>query len=310
MTATGSDASLPFLIAGGSVRGRLIRLDAAIDRILSDHDYPTAVAARLAETLALAACLAGALKYDGVFTLQSQTDGAIPLVVADVTSDGHLRGYARFDAERLSKAESRRDLHPVPRYLGAGILAFTVDQQTGVDRYQGIVELSGNTLADCAETYFRQSEQLDTAFRMSVNPPRESGSEGNHGWQVAAIMVQRMPLGPNSPILTAEQADETWRRATILMSSTKDSEFFDPSLSGETLLHRLFHADGLVLHDSRPLVAQCRCSVEKVSGTLSSFPRAEVESMKDDAGLITVTCEFCKTVYSFSDEDLDKLYAP
>ena len=296
-----------FMIESGAIRGRLVRLGGALDDILAGHDYPQSVAMRLAETLSLAASLAGALKYDGIFTLQTQADGAIPLIVADVTSAGDIRGYARFDEAKLAAADAAAAADAggsvVSRYLGKGFLAFTVDQGADTDRYQGIVELTGDSLSDCADEYFRQSEQLDTEIVMAVRPPADG-----LGWRAAALMAQRMPVGGNSPILTAEQAEESWRRAAVFMHSIKDAELFDETLESGKLLYRLFHADGLQLQDVRALRAQCRCSAERVEGALRSFPRADVESMKTDDGHVSVVCEFCKTAYVFTDQDLDRVY--
>jgi molecular chaperone Hsp33 len=297
-----SDLIQPFLIDAGAIRGRVVRLGPAIDRILAEHAYPEAVASLLAETLALAAALAGALKFDGIFTLQIQAEGAVPLVVADVTSAGDLRGYARFDAEQLATALAEGG-PLVPGLLGKGYLAFTVDQGPDTDRYQGIVELSGDSLAACAHRYFAQSEQLETSVKLAVRPPRDGA-----GWLAAATMLQRMPVGPQSPIFTAEEAEESWNRAVILTDSARDDELLGPKVSVETLLYRLYHAEGLQLHEPRALTARCRCSAERVAGTLKSFPRAEVESMRDDSGAVVVVCEFCKSRYVFADADLDRLY--
>jgi molecular chaperone Hsp33 len=298
----GIDVIQPFLIDAGSIRGRVVRLGPVVETILAGHDYPPAVASLLAETLALAAALAGSLKYDGIFTLQIQADGAVPLIVADIGSDGAMRGFARFDANRLAEA-TQRPGPAVPRLLGQGYLAFTVDQGPDTDRYQGIVELAGESLAHCARGYFEQSEQLPTNIALAAAAPANGGR-----WTAAALMIQRMPLGPHSPIFTGDEADEAWNRAKILMDSARQEELLGPSVSVETLLHRLYHADGLHLHEDKPLVARCRCSHSRVAGTLKSFPREEVESMRDDSGDIVVVCEFCKSRYVFADRDLDSLY--
>ena len=300
MTGAGDDLLLPFQIEAGSVRGRLVRLGPALDAAIGVHDLPAPVGVRLAETVALGCALAGALKYDGVFTLQVQAEGSIPLLVADVTSGGDLRAYARFDDKRLAEAETRSDLPPVPRYFGKGYLAFTVDQGPDTERYQGLVALDGGTLNDCAESYLSQSEQLASAVVTAVAPP------GNgHGWQAAALIVQRMPQGPMSPILTAEAAEEDWNRAVILMKSVQDSELLDPALPPATLLHRLFHAEGLILHEPSSLQAHCRCSESRVRATLRSFAGTDLDEMKDGDGVIAVTCEFCKARYIFTDQDLE-----
>lgn len=300
-----SDILQPFLIDARSIRGRLVRLGPSIDTMLEGHNYPLPVAERVAEAAALAATLAGALKYTGIFTLQIQADGAIPLLVVDITSEGDFRGYARFDEDKLAAAEKlESDPGPVPRYFGKGFLAFTVDQGPDTERYQGIVELAGKSLADCAKLYFEQSEQLETATLLQARPPKDG-----HGWQAAALMIQRMPLGPTSPILTGEEAEENWNRAVILLSSTKQSELFDPNLTATSLLHRLYHAEQLELHEARTLRMHCRCSRGRVETTLKSFPREEMEDLKDENGHIVVTCEYCKSSYSFAEGDLDRLYA-
>lgn len=292
---------LPFVIGAGAVRGQMVRLDGALDRILEGHDYPEPVARCLAETVTLAAALAGALKYDGVFTLQIQAKGAISLVVADVTSEGDLRAYARFDADAVAAAAPGAT---VPAYFGQGYLAFTVDQGPDTDRYQGIVALEGDTLADCARAYFERSEQLDTALTLALAEPA-----GESAWQAAAIMIQRMPTGPTSPILTADEASETWNRARIMLESARDHELLDSGLAPARLLHRLYHADRLATYPTRALRARCRCSAARVEGTLRSFPRAEIESMRDPEGMVSVTCEFCKTTYLYGPSELDRLYA-
>jgi len=314
LPAPSVDLIQPFQIASGAFRGRLVRLTASLDEILAGHDYPEPVARLLAEALALAAALAGSLKYDGLFTLQIKGDGPVSLLVADITSGGDLRGYAKFDETRLAEIQAlgaqSSGRSPVPALLGAGYLAFTVDQGPDTDRYQGIVELEGATLTDCVHEYFHRSEQLATVVRSAVG-------HDDSGWQAASLMLQRMPshggvgssagVGPEGDA-SAEDAEEEWRRAVILLSSATDKESLDRTLGGDRLLYRLFHADHLRLSEAKILRAQCRCSESKVAGALRSFPREEVEELKDESGRVIVTCEFCKSDYSFGSADLDRLF--
>ena len=202
------DFILPFQIEAQGLRGRLVRLGPLADDILHRHHYPAPVARLLAEMLALAALLAGALKYEGVFTLQTSGNGPVRLMVADVTSAGAMRAYAQFDAARLP-AEGDAS---VPRLLGAGHLAFTVDQGDFTDRYQGIVDLDGATLADCVHHYFRQSEQLQCALRLAV-------TEHDGHWRAGALMLQRLPPPEDSG--EAEAAEDGWRRALAFMASVR-----------------------------------------------------------------------------------------
>ena len=157
------DLIRPFQIEGMTVRGRLVRLGPTLHQILTRHDYPDLVSQLLGQAVALSSALAGALKYNGVFTLQTKGDGPLSIMVADVKTPGDLRGYAQFDADAIAAVQPNAN-PSIPRLLGAGHIAFTVDQGTRTERYQGIVALEGQSLADCAHNYFRESEQIETAI--------------------------------------------------------------------------------------------------------------------------------------------------
>jgi len=293
------DLVQPFRIDPFALRGRLVRLGPTIDRILSQHAYPEPVAAMLGEAITLSVMLAGALKYDGIFTLQTKGDGPIRLMVADVTSSGELRGYAQFDKQRLDRLGDGTMI--VPRLLGAGYLAFTVDQGSHTERYQGIVELIGATLVDCMHHYFQQSEQFDAAIRVAVGAPRRAGE----AWRASALMLQRLPPGASA----ADEVEEGWRRALALMASGRNAEMLDPALGPNDLLYRLFHEDGVRVFTPSRVRAGCRCSRERVERVIRSLPTAEVEELKV-GGRLTVTCEFCNSGYEFSEQDLAALRRP
>jgi molecular chaperone Hsp33 len=300
--APADDLVQPFQIDRSGLRGRLVRLGPLLDEILTRHAYPDPVAAMLGEAIALAAALSGALKYDGVFTLQTKGDGPIRLLVADVTSDGAVRGYAQFDEAKLAGALSQGEVKgSVPRLLGAGYLAFTVDQGAHTDRYQGIVELQGASLAECAHHYFRQSEQVEAGLKVAV--ARVADGRGVPRWRGGSLMVQRLPEG--AP-WRREAADEGWRRAVILMSSSTSAELVDAALSPETLLFRLFHEDGVRVHRRQELAARCRCSRARVETVLRMLPEHEITAMKVD-GRVTVTCQFCSAAYGFDESEIDAL---
>ena len=286
----GDDLILPFQIEAQGLRGRLARLGPLADEILHRHAYPASVARLLAEMLGLAALLAGALKYEGVFTLQTSGDGPVRLMVADVSSGGTLRGYAQFDASRLPEGGEAS----VPRMLGAGHLAFTVDQGDFTERYQGIVELTGATLVDCVHHYFRQSEQLQCALKLGTL------EEDGH-WRIGAVMLQRLP--PPEESVEAEAAEDGWRRALAFMASVSSAELTDAALPPEDLLFRLFHEDGVRVFRKHPLNAGCRCSRERVAEVLRAMPAEELAALQDE-GEAVVTCEFCSRQYRFDRDTL------
>ena len=303
-TPTFTDCVQHFQVEGPGLRGRLVRVGPALAQALDAHGYPEVVARLLGETVAVTVALASALKYDGVFTLQAVGAGdnsAIQTLMADITSDGAFRCYARFDEDELNGVLKNETDPSLPRLMGAGHLAFTVDQGADTERYQGITELTGSSLADCAHHYFQQSEQLQTAMVVMCDPDTRSAG---------AIMLQQLPEENERPADLGEEVEESeeWRRAVILMSSLKSSELLDSNLPPADLLFRLFHEDGVRLFDAEPIRNQCRCSEQKVRSTLKSFPRHEIDAMCEE-GVVTVTCEFCMVDYVFDGAALDTLFA-
>lgn len=316
------DLIQPFQIESFPLRGRLVRLGPTIDAILSRHDYPEPVANLLGETIALAALLASAMKFDGIFTLQTKGDGPVNLLVADVMSTGDIRGYAGYDEDKLQAALDGPVSAPVPMLLGAGYLAFTVDQGRHTERYQGIVELTGGTMAECVHYYFRQSEQLDAAIQVAVG---KAGANGAMHWRAGGLMLQHVPpeggyeggahddmgdKGSYNWDLDAQEDEDGWRTSVALMGSLTGRELLMPTLAPRDLLYRLFHEVGVRAFEPEKLFDSCRCSRERVANTLASLPRDEIIACKDEeTGEVIVTCEFCSATYRFDDEGLEALYS-
>lgn len=298
----GGDHVLPFLIESAGVRGRLVRLKAVSSTILKRHDYPATVAGLLADLLLLASGFASLLKYDGIFTLQVKGDGPLKMMVADVTSAGILRGYADGDQAALADLPLAAG-RSVPRALGGGYLAFTVDQAGLKERYQGIVEMTGESLSDCLLHYFRQSEQLATMIRMA----RRDSAEG---WEGAALILQRVPSEGGVERGVSEDdpsGDEGFRRVSLLAATLKDDELFDEKLSDQDLLWRLFNEEQVRVFDPRPLSDGCRCSREKIVDVLRQLGKDEVTDMAREEK-IEVVCEFCSRAYRFQPDEALALF--
>jgi len=299
---------VPFQLESQRVRGRLVRLGAVADDILKRHDYPAPVGELLGETLALTTLLASALKYEGIFTLQTKSDGPVRLLVADVTSDGHLRGYAQVDRERIAQIMSGPPESPIARLLGAGFLAFTVDQGKHAERYQGIVELIGARLADCAAHYFRQSEQLETSIVLAAGRAPAADGKGAAGrWRAAGLMLQRMPRTQTDHDtawdVDADRDEDDWRRANAYLASVRGTELLDAGLPADRLLFRLFHEDGVRVFDRRTVVDRCRCSRDRAESALRMLTPEELIEMTIDDKVI-VTCQFCSRDQVFDETDL------
>jgi molecular chaperone Hsp33 len=285
----------PFWLRAAPVRGRLVRLGPLADAILARHPgNPAVVNLILAEALALTAGLATSLKYSGSFSLQARGDGAVPMLLADCTHDGALRGYARFDADKLAA------IGPEPsaaRLLGAGYLAFTVDQGPETERYQGIVPLEGASLAEITHAYFRTSEQTETAVRLfAAHTPS--------GWRSGALIIERVAMAGGIDAPEASAAEDAWRAAIAFLATLDTAEALDDALPPQMLLRRLFHELSPAYPEPRALSFGCRCTRARLAGILAGFNEDDLDHMAEPdaeaaAGRITMTCEFCNHAFRF-----------
>ena len=293
----------PFYLPDRPVRGRLVRLGALADALLSRHDNPDPVTRLAGEALALVAGLASALKFRGTFSLQAKGDGPVSMLLADCTDAGALRFYARADAERLAVLRSADTQPSAATLLGRGYLAFTVDQggaDGGMEPHQGIVAIEGDSLAAMAQHYFETSEQHDCAVRLACR-------KGEAGWRASALILERIAhqggIVPDDDDAAhrdlGEAARESWRTALMLAATLSDDELLDDRLQSEDLLFRLFHDEGVAADRPRALAYGCRCSRARLAGILEGFPADDLDHMTVGSDIV-MTCEFCNLDFRFA----------
>ena len=311
--ATSADDSiLPFEVAALDLRGRVVRLGPAIDTILSAHDYPAPVAKLVGEAIVLTVLLGSALKFEGRFILQTQSDGPVRMLVVDFTTPGKVRACANFDAERVAGAVASGTADP-GALLGRGHLAMTIDQGPDMSRYQGLVALEGKDLEHAAHEYFLRSEQIPTRVRLAVGEELSARAGGTrHRWRAGGVLLQFLPKSPerarqpdldpgDAPKGTAPHTvpeDDAWVEGRSLIATVEDVELIDPEVSAERLVYRLFHERGVRVFRSIALNAECSCSRHGVANMLKSFSQDDRDHMVEN-GVITVTCEFCNSTYVF-----------
>lgn len=296
---TGFDQTLVFTLPTQDARGRVVRLGPVLDTILSAHQYPPVAERLLAEALVLTALLGSTLKQSGKeptsqLTIQAQTDnGAITLLVCDYLA-GQLRGYVAFDADRLAEAGADPSLFAL---FGKGFLGITFDQGDTKQRYQGIVPLEGHSLADAAQTYFRQSEQLPTFARIAVE-------HGAAGCIAGGVLVQQLATGEAGNerlnVRSELRDDESrWDHVRALAETLGSTELTDPALSPEALVWRLFHdEDEVRVARDAPLSRGCRCDPAYLATVIARFPVDDRTDMAGDDGLISVDCAFCSRIFA------------
>jgi len=282
------DQALAFTIPDRHARGRLVRLGPALDQILGAHGYPPAIERVLAEALVLTALLGSTLKdATGQLTLQAQTQGGpIDLLVCDYRG-GEMRGYLRHDADRTAKLGDQPILADL---FGTGYLAITFDQAVTGERYQGIVPLEGASLAEAAQSYFAQSEQIPSLVRIGFD---------RAGRVAGGLMLQHLPEGEEGRERLHTRLDHPeWEHVAALGGSVQSGELTDARLPLESLLWRLFNEDEVRIQPALALSRGCRCDPQHVRTVIDRFPAEDRAAMADADGVIRVDCEFCARRFS------------
>lgn len=269
-----SDHCQRFLFGGVDVRGEIVRLTRSYTDTVNNHAYPPAVSQLLGEFLAAAVLLGSAIKYDGRLVLQVRGNGELNLIMSECTSEGAVRGIARFDKTPESVN--------FDALTGAGVLVITVDSKRS-DPYQGIVSLEGGSLAASLQTYFEQSEQLQSWFFFAVDETQACG-----------FMLQQLP-GANPK--DAEARELSWQHLLTLAQTLTAQELL--SLGNQELLHRLYHQEEVQLFPPREFHYQCSCSRERTARALISIGKKEIDSIVAEYGAVNIACEFCGTEYTF-----------
>ena len=272
-----------FIFDNTDIRGEITRLDASYRDTLSNHQYPPVVAGLLGEFLCAAALMSTTIKFEGTLTLQARGEGEIPLIMAEADSDQNLRAIAR-DADQAKSADFQT-------LLGKGQLSISITPKQG-QRYQGIVPLEGNSLAQCLEAYFQQSEQLRTRLWLHSN-----------GEQAAGMLLQELP---QSEVIDRQQRQAQWEHLSQLTDTVTADELF--SLPFEQLLHRLYHQEALRLFPPAELRFQCSCSQQRMLAAMRSLGETELLDILEERGSIEITCEFCHQQYRFTRPDIRQLF--
>ncbi len=286
------DTILPFQLDTSDVRGRLTRLDGALNDILSQHNYPDVVEALVAEMALLTALIGQTIKLRWKLSLQVQTKGAVRMIATDYYAPeaegaaARIRAYASFDADRLTDAQ------PFDQ-LGEGYFAILMDQGKGSEPYQGITPLAGESLSKCAEAYFEQSEQLPTRFALRFGKSTEAG--GQEHWRAGGLMIQKLPE-------SVSQDGDGWTRAGMLMDTVEELELIGPGVTSTDLLYRLFHEESPRVFDAQAVRFGCTCSEERVRSSLSIYSAKDIEKMTTPDGKVTADCQFCGAHYVLDPE--------
>jgi molecular chaperone Hsp33 len=278
-----------FLFEQFPIRGHLVHLDAAWRALIEHRDYPDAIRDTLGEAVAASLLLAATIKFEGVLSLQMQGDGPVHLMLVQCTSGLGVRGLARYREDDFAASAKISDL------IGAGNLTVTLETDDGAQRYQGIVPMTGERLAESLQLYFENSEQLPTRLWLHADAQGASG-----------MLLQKLPGGNSSPAQDAVVVEDAWRRVQLIADTLTPEEL--RTLADAEILHRLFNEDDIRLFEPSPVYFRCRCSRERVSGMLQGLGEAETRSVLAERGEVEVRCDFCNRAYVFDAVDVAQLF--
>jgi molecular chaperone Hsp33 len=276
-----SDIVMPFVFESLPIRGAVIQLERSWHRMLLGHDYEQPVLETLGQSAAASALIAQSLKFDGSITLQISGDGPLAMLVVQCTSKLELRGMA-------SAGPLDEDL-AFPDLVNKARCAITVDAGAMERPYQGIVEVSGDSLADSIEHYYARSAQVPSHLQL-VSDSRCCGG----------ILLQQMPSA-------GDPAADDWRRVGLLASTLGLRDVAGGV--GPDLLTRLFAEDDLRVFRPRETVFRCRCSDRRAEDVLKLLGKEETAEVLEEQGKIEVTCEYCGRVRTFDSIDIERLFA-
>lgn len=285
-----SDLKQRFVFVNSGIRGEIVRLNASYRAILAKHDYPPPVRQLLGEALAIAALLSSTLKTEGMVTVQIQSKGPITLLVTQANYLNQLRGIVHWEGDVSNES--------LLQAFGEGHLVITIDPGQGSERFQGIVELKGKTLAEALINYFQQSEQINTYLYLAADDNT-----------VAGILLQVLPQTTDSSMSAeVENIELSWETLVHLTSTLTASEILN--LSNQEILRRLYinHEEDVRLFDGERLSFQCACSRERMENALRLLSQEEILEIIKEKNTITVTCEFCNQKFDFDAIDVTLLF--
>ncbi len=283
-----SDSLHRFQLENLHVRGEWVSLDSSWREILSNAEYPEPIKQVLGEALVAISLLAESLKFDGSLILQIR--GALPVstLVVQATSSGVIRGMANWQGDIADNAKFQDLFIAEGQGLATMVISVEPNASQG-ERYQSLVALEGESLAESFTKYFSQSEQLKTRLWLAVDDTRAAG-----------LMLQCLPSE------SSEIQDEGWNHATILADTVTQEELLN--LSSQTLLHRLYHQEDLRIYEDKEIHFECSCSTEKIENTIRSIGEEEANSIIEEQGQITIDCDFCNTQYKLDSIDVKRLF--
>ena len=276
----------------GFVKAVAVTTTDIVERARQIHKtLPTATAA-LGRLLSAASMMGNMQKVEnGSITLQVKGGGPLGTVLAVSDAEGNVRGYVQHP--QISLMEKYRGKLDVGGAVGTdGMLTVIRDLQMK-EPYIGSVELVSGEIAEDIASYFVQSEQCPTACALGVLVDVDQ-----HVRAAGGYIIQLLPGAPEETIDKIEAGIEKAGSVTNLL---------DTGMSAEELLKTVMADLDLEILETSPVTYQCYCSWDRVTSTLISLGKKELQEIVEEQETIHIECQFCDTIYDFTPEEIAKI---
>ncbi|MBA6410692.1 MULTISPECIES: Hsp33 family molecular chaperone HslO [Pseudoalteromonas] len=265
------------------VRGELVQIESAYNEMIADHNYPDPVKALLGELLVATCLLTATLKFEGEIAVQLQGDGPVKYAVINGDDKQNMRGIARLQSEIAGTT--------VKELIGQGYMVITITPEKG-ERYQGIVPLEHDTLSECIESYFEQSEQLKTRLWFATDTTEGSA-------KACGLFLQVLPVDKQKSI-------EDFAHLEALSNTIKNEELLH--LDANTVLTRLYHEDNPRVFEPQAIKFKCGCSRDKTITALVNIGQEELLKDVAEKGTVNINCHYCLKEYVFNEQDIKSIF--
>lgn len=283
---TDKDALQRFIFEKAPVRGEFIHLEHSFQTITEQHPYPEPIKRLLGEALAAAGLLSAIIKFDGRLTVQFRGSGRLKLLLAQCNNNFHLRGLAKY--------EGNFTYEELMQSFNEGVLMIMLDSGLK-NRYQGIVNWRGNSLAESIEGYFEHSEQLATKIWLNVSEKSAAG-----------LLLQVVPTKDVGVGIEKEVITPSWEHAIQLTSKLNPDDML--TMDYPSLIQKLYPEEEIRVFPAMPVIFNCTCSRKRGEDAIRVMGRHEVDEELRDKNSISVTCDFCNKEYLFDADDIEKIF--
>ncbi len=292
LKAGAKDRLYNFLLADGAIRGVIIHATRMVNEMRANHELG------ILETLVLGRAYLGVgmmsadLKGIDRLSLKIDCSGPIKGLVVEANAFGEVRGYLRQVPIPLTRPIEDFDLSP---FFGDGFLEVTKYLQDAKQPFSGKITLEYGNLAFDLANYYLTSEQIPTAFNLSIKFDSNGNVTGAGG-----LFLQAMPQTGDD--LAADLEHQVNHLPSL-------GEVFTAGKDAQTVVLDAFEKHSPQFLANRRIEFMCHCNKRRLRSYLTLLPIDDINDIRENGPFpLELRCHHCNTAYEFSKADIQKIY--